>query len=72
MLREDKMRFMTMFPKKYFILSFEGIYFIDFGYSEYKEDKLGSNPVTANQERIKSEHIQLCSIFGQSTPKEYE
>ena len=48
------------------------VYFIDFGYSEYTEDKLGSNPVSANPERIKSEHEQLCGIFGQPNPKEYE
>lgn len=42
------------------------------GYSEYTEHKLGSNPVSANRERIKSEHRQFCSIFCQSTPKEYE
>ncbi|CAG86581.2 DEHA2D00352p [Debaryomyces hansenii CBS767] len=48
------------------------VYFIDFGYSEYTEDKLGSNPVSANPERIKSEHQQLCGIFGQPTPNEYE
>jgi len=47
------------------------VYFIDFGYSEYTEDKLGSNPVSANPGRIKSEHRQLCSIFDTPTPKEH-
>lgn len=48
------------------------IHFIDFGYSEYAEDKLGSKPVSANPQRINSEHLQLFSIFGRPIPKEYE
>ena len=48
------------------------VYFIDFGYSEYSDDRLGSNPGSANPERCRSEYRQLCRIFGQSIPKEYE
>ena len=55
------------------ILYSEGkIYFIDFGYSGYFHDKKGSRPVSANSERRKSEHRELCRVFNQLIPEKYE
>jgi len=58
------------------ILFCEGkVYFIDFGYSNYDdyEDRKGkrSRPVSANEGAKKSEHRELCEVFGQPIPEKY-
>jgi len=53
----------------------EKVYFIDFGYSNYDDyqDNKGkrSRPVSANDESKKSEHRELCKLFGQPIPEKY-
>ena len=53
----------------------EKVYFIDFGYSNYDDyhDNKGkrSRPVSANDEVMRSEHRELCKLFGQPIPEEY-
>ena len=58
------------------ILFCEGkVYFIDFGYSNYDDYHDGkgkrSRPVSANEEAKKSEHRELCELFGQPIPEKY-
>lgn len=52
----------------------EKVYFIDFGYSNYddNDDEKRSRPVTANEETTKSEHRELCELFGQPIPEKYK
>lgn len=48
------------------------VYFIDFGYSNYDDnDEKRPRPVTANEETTKSEHRELCKVFGQPIPEKY-
>ena len=55
------------------ILYYNGkVYFIDFGYSNYDDNKGNrSRPVSANEETKKSEHRELCEIFEQPIPEKY-
>ncbi|CUM48546.1 unnamed protein product [Debaryomyces tyrocola] len=48
------------------------VYFIDFGYSNYDDnDEKRSRPVSANEATRKSEHRELCEVFGQPIPEKY-
>ena len=50
----------------------EKVYFIDFGYSNYDDNKeKRSRPVSANEETKKSEHRELCEVFRQPIPEKY-
>lgn len=53
-----------------FRLSWEAIFY-GFWILRIHRRELGSNPASANPNRIKSDHRQLCSILGQPISKGY-